>query len=231
MYFVRTPYIIKKLFPQFIWDLPNAENKIYLTFDDGPHPEITPWILEQLTKYNAKATFFCLGKKVEKYPELVQQILKDGHQIGNHGYAHLNGWKTDDVVYLEDVRRSSILIEKLAQDFCEISRFTRNDGTQFLHDRTMLFRPAYGKIKKSQILNLKSEFLHLKSEILILNWSLMPGDFDQNISSEKCYQNFQKVKIGDIIVLHDNEKSWKHLEYCLPNFLEEFKQYKFEKIG
>ena len=150
MYFVHTPYIIKKLFSQFVWDFPNAENKIYLTFDDGPHPEITPWILEQLSKYNAKATFFCLGKNAEKY----------------------------------------------------------------------------GKIKKSQISNLKSHFLNQKSEILILNWTLMPGDFDQNISSEKCYSNLQKVKNGDIIVLHDNEKSWKHLEHCLPKFLEYCKEKK-----
>ena len=218
MYFVRTPYIIKKLFPELIWDLPNRENKIYLTFDDGPHPEITPWILEQLKKYDAKATFFCLGINIEKHPEIVQQILKDGHQIGNHGYAHLNGWETNDDDYLKDVKRSSIVIEKLVQDFSKISRFTRNDN--------VMFRPAYGKIKKSQISLIKSHFLNLKSEIVILNWSLMPGDFDQSITSEKCYSNLQRVQPGDIVVLHDNENAWKHVEYCLPKFLEYCKEKK-----
>lgn len=207
MYFVRTPYIIKKLFPSIIWDLPNAENKIYLTFDDGPHPEITPWILDQLSKYNAKATFFCLGKNAEKYPEIIKNILNNGHQIGNHGYEHLNGWKTDDDAYLQDFLKGQQMLKQVQHD-------------------SKMFRPAYGKIKKSQISNLKSHFLNQKSEILILNWTLMPGDFDQNISSEKCYSNLQKVKNGDIIVLHDNEKSWKHLEHCLPKFLEYCKEKK-----
>lgn len=193
MYFKRTPNIIKRLFPSIIWDFPNVENKIYLTFDDGPHPEITPWILEQLKKHNAKATFFCLGKNVEKYPEIIKQILEDGHTIGNHGYAHLNGWNTNDVEYLEDAEKCNKLLVK-----------NTNNG---------LFRPAYGKIKISQISNLKSKYN-------IVNWSLMPGDFDQNITSEKCFENLCKAKVGDIIILHDNEKSWKHLEYCLPKFLD-----------
>jgi len=219
MYFVRTPYIIKKLFPEIIWDLPNAENKIYLTFDDGPHPEITPWILEQLKQYDAKATFFCLGKNAEKYSEIVKQILQDGHTIGNHGYAHLNGWKTENDMYVKDFEKGEKILKQVQDDYIQdqekqkISRYTRNDGE--------LFRPAYGKIKKSQISFLKSHFLNHNSEILILNWSLMPGDFDQHITSEKCYSNLaNNIKSGDIVVLHDNEKSWNHLEYNLPKWLE-----------
>ncbi|MFN8284894.1 MAG: polysaccharide deacetylase family protein [Chitinophagales bacterium] len=208
MYFVRTPYIIKKLFPDIIWDLPSAENKIYLTFDDGPHPEITPWILEQLKKYDAKATFFCLGKNAEKYPEIVHKILENGHQIGNHGYEHLNGWKTDNDMYLEDYLKAKEILKKVG-----------------VIDNKM-FRPAYGKIKKSQI-------KIIKSESYIVNWSLMPGDFDHHITSKQCYANLLKVKSGDIIVLHDNDKSWKHLEYCLPQFLEYCKQNNFslEKLN
>lgn len=229
MYFVRTPYIIKKLFPQIIWDLPNAENKIFLTFDDGPHPEITPWILEQLKKYEAKATFFCLGKNAEKYSEIVQQILQDGHSIGNHGYAHLNGLKTNNDVYLKNFEKGKKFLKQVQDDYLQvqekqkISRYTRNDSE--------LFRPAYGKIKKSQISLLKSHFSNLKSEISILNWTLMPGDFDKNITSERCYTNLTKnIRTGDIVVLHDNEKSWNHLKYCLPRFLEFCKEYKFESI-
>jgi peptidoglycan/xylan/chitin deacetylase (PgdA/CDA1 family) len=200
MYFVRTPYIIKKLFPQLIWDLPNAENKVYLTFDDGPHPEITPWILEQLKKYDAKATFFCLGENVKKYPEIIEQILKEGHQIGNHGYAHLNGWETDNDNYLQDYLKCQDLLKQV----------TNSDNN--------IFRPAYGKVKKYQILRIKSHISNHKSEII--NWSLMAGDFDQNQTSAQCFSNLKKVKSGDVVVLHDNEKAWKHLEYCLPKFLE-----------
>lgn len=207
MYFVRTPYIIKKLFPQLVWDLPNAENKIYLTFDDGPHPEITPWILEQLTKYNAKATFFCLGENIKKYPEIIQQILKEGHQIGNHGYAHLNGWETDNDNYLQDYLKCQDLLKQV----------TNSDNN--------IFRPAYGKVKKYQILRIKSQISNHKSEII--NWSLMAGDFDQNQTSAQCFSNLKKVKSGDIVVMHDNEKSWKHLEYCLPKFLEFCKEEKY----
>lgn len=207
MYFVRTPYIIKKLFPQLIWDLPNAENKIYLTFDDGPHPEITPWILEQLKKYDAKATFFCLGENIKKYPEIIQQILKEGHQIGNHGYAHLNGWETDNDNYLQDYLKCQDLLKQV----------TNSDNK--------IFRPAYGKVKKYQILRIKSQISNHKSEII--NWSLMAGDFDQNQTSAQCFSNLKKVKSGDIVVMHDNEKSWKHLEYCLPKFLEFCKEEKY----
>ncbi|HRH58045.1 MAG TPA: polysaccharide deacetylase family protein [Chitinophagales bacterium] len=207
MYFVRTPYIIKKLFPQLIWDLPNAENKVYLTFDDGPHPEITPWILEQLKKYDAKATFFCLGENVKKYPEIIEQILKEGHQIGNHGYAHLNGWETDNDNYLQDYLKCQDLLKQV----------TNSDNN--------IFRPAYGKVKKYQILRIKSHISNHKSEII--NWSLMAGDFDQNQTSAQCFSNLKKVKSGDIVVMHDNEKSWKHLEYSLPKFLEFCKEEKY----
>lgn len=236
MYFVRTPYIIKKIFPEIIWDLPNAENKIYLTFDDGPHPEITPWILEHLKRYDAKATFFCLGKNAEKYPEIVKQILQDGHTIGNHGYAHLNGWKTENDMYVKDFEKGKKILKQVQDDYVQvqdskkISRFTLNDDNKSQNEQ-LLFRPAYGKIKKSQISFLKSEISNLNSEILILNWSLMPGDFDTDISSEKCYSNLtNNIKVGDIVVLHDNEKSWKHLEYCLPKWLENLKKYNLVSI-
>lgn len=209
MYFVRIPYIIKKLFPQLIWELPNGENKVFLTFDDGPHPEITPWILEQLRIYEAKATFFCLGEHIEKYPEIVQDILKDGHAIGNHGYKHLNGWQTSDDDYLQDYLKAEEVLVGLRQ-----LRQAQLDREQAQSD-SVLFRPAYGKVKKSQILFIKSAM----PASHIINWSLMPGDFDQSNTSEQCYTNLQKVKSGDIVVLHDNDKSWKHVQYCLPKLL------------
>lgn len=216
MYFVRIPYIFKRLFSELVWELPNKENKIYLTFDDGPHPEYTPWILEQLRQYDAKATFFCLGENIRNYPEIAQQILSEGHRIGNHGYGHLDGWKTKDDDYLQDYLKGQKVLSQIG--------ITNNN----------IFRPAYGKIKKSQIPNLKSKFSTrvpgTKSEII--NWTLMPGDFDESISSEQCLSNLQRVRIGDIAVLHDNDKSWKHLQYCLPKFLEFCKErnYNLHKI-
>jgi peptidoglycan/xylan/chitin deacetylase (PgdA/CDA1 family) len=210
LYFVRSPYLIKKLFPAIIWDLPNNENKIYLTFDDGPHAEITPWILEQLKKYNAKATFFCLGENIKKYPEIIKQIIHDGHAIGNHGYKHLNGWNTNDDDYVQDYIQCQQLLEQVGSS------------------ENKIFRPAYGKIKRSQI-----PFIHEKFKSRIINWTLMPGDFDETQTSEQCFSNLQKVKSGDIVVLHDNDKSWKHIQYCLPKFLEHLhsKNYKTEIIS
>ncbi|MCB0507644.1 MAG: polysaccharide deacetylase family protein [Bacteroidetes bacterium] len=201
MYFVRTPYIIKRLMPSITWEISNEKNAIFLTFDDGPHPEITPWILKQLKAYNAKATFFCLGKNAEQYPNTLKQILEEGHTIGSHGYAHLNGWKTSDDIYLEDVNKSFEVLQKM------------NINTQ-------LFRPAYGRISLTSLKKIQAKYA-------VINWSLMPGDFDSSITSEKCLSNLQRIKSGDIIVLHDNEKSWKHLNYCLPKFLEFCKTKKF----
>jgi peptidoglycan/xylan/chitin deacetylase (PgdA/CDA1 family) len=189
MYFVRIPNIIKKLYPKIIWEKPDADNCVYLTFDDGPHPEITPRVLEELDKYNVKASFFCLGNNAQKYPDIVESIRQKGHTVGNHSFSHLDGWKTKDAEYLNDIGKADT----------------------FLHSK--LFRPPYGKIKRSQ-------YSILNTQYSIFNWSLMPGDFDTTISSEKCFQNLAgKIQPGDIICLHDNEKAWKHLQYCLPRWL------------
>jgi peptidoglycan/xylan/chitin deacetylase (PgdA/CDA1 family) len=198
MYFVRTPYIIKKLYPKIVWDMPHGNNSIYLTFDDGPHPEITPWVLEQLEKYNAKATFFCLGKNTEKYPGIYEQIRRQGHSTGNHSYSHLDGWRTRNEIYFEDVKKADSV----------------------LHAK--LFRPPYGKLKRSQSSVLDPQFS-------IVNWSVMPGDFDTAISKETCYENLAgTIRPGDIVCLHDNEKARPHLNYCLPKWLELFKKKNLE---
>jgi peptidoglycan-N-acetylglucosamine deacetylase len=206
MYFVRIPGIVKSLYPSIIWDVPDATQQLFLTFDDGPHPEITPWVLKQLKKYDAKATFFCLGKQAENYPELVQQIKAEGHRIGSHGYAHLNGWKTNDEVYHSDVMKSIEILPLNNQE-------------------KKIFRPPYGKIKKSQLSIIHASFS-------IINWSLMPGDFDASISSEKCLKRLLTAKSGDIIVLHDNKLSRKHVQFALPAFLAHYKEknYTFDTL-
>lgn len=191
MYFVRTPYIIKKLFSRKIWSFPDTGNAIYLTFDDGPHPEITPWILEQLNNYNAKATFFCLGENAKRYPEIIREIKAQGHAVGSHGDKHLNGWQISKKEYEQNILNGKNTLEDI------------------IKEKVDLFRPPYGKFKHKVLM-----------EQATIMWSLMPADFDQSITQEKCLERLCKAKTGDIIVLHDNDKSWKHLEYCLPEFLE-----------
>ncbi len=199
MYFVRTPYIIQKLFSNIIWKFPDASNTVYLTFDDGPHPEITPWLLALLKQHRAKATFFCLGENAAKYPELMRQILEDGHSIGNHSNAHINGWKTKADDYCNDINQAGQLI------------------------KSNLFRPPYGRLTPSQLSRISADYK-------VINWSLMPGDFDETITSSQCLRNLQKAQSGDIIVLHENDKSSKHLEYSLPAFLKMNTKFNFQKI-
>ena len=123
MYLIKTPKIIQNLFPGFIWKVPTEEKVIHLTFDDGPIPEVTPWVLNQLEKYNAKATFFCVGDNVAKHPDVYKKVLDAGHSIGNHTYNHLNGWSSDNLEYYHNVRHCAELIH------------------------SELFRPPYGKLK------------------------------------------------------------------------------------
>ena len=195
---VKIPWIIKKIFSNYIWNLPNNGNKIYLTFDDGPTPEITEWVLLQLKKCNAKATFFCIGDNVGKYPEIYKKILTEGHKTGNHTFNHLNGWKTPTLKYIEN------------SNLCQS---TINNHNSTINN---LFRPPYGKIKPSQ-----SKILR-KLDYKIIMWDIISYDFDSEISSEKCIENVIKnVKSGSIIVFHDSKKAFKNLEHALPKILEE----------
>lgn len=205
-YWIKTNALIKKIFSNYIWDLPNAKNKIYLTFDDGPTPEITEWVIEELKKYNAKATFFCIGNNIEKHPDIFKKAIIEGHSVGNHTYDHLNGWKTSTEEYLENV--------KLCKD--SISNF-----------KSELFRPPYGKIKTSQSKKLRQ--LGYK----IIMWDVLSADFDNSISKEKCFDNVIKnAKSGSIIVFHDSVKAFPNLEYTLPKALKYWaaKGFVFEKL-
>eukprot|EP01038_Epipyxis_sp_PR26KG_P019847 gene19847-28098_t len=132
LHWVKTHWTIKKLFSNYIWDVPNSENKVYLTFDDGPTPEITQWTLNQLKNYNSKATFFCIGDNIRKYPDVFKEVVKEGHSIGNHTFNHLNGWKTNTQDYIENAKLFEKEYYKRSNENCQ------------------LFRPPFGKIKPSQ---------------------------------------------------------------------------------
>ncbi|NQX98848.1 MAG: polysaccharide deacetylase family protein [Flavobacteriales bacterium] len=190
MFLAKSPTIIKKYYPQLVWDIPNNNNKIYLTFDDGPIPEITDWVLDLLAEYNIKATFFCIGDNVEKYPIIYQRILDENHVVGNHTFNHVNGWKTKDEIYFENIEKC------------------------FKQVNSTLFRPPYGRIKKSQLKELSKKYS-------IIMWDVLSGDFDAKTTPEKCYSNVIKnTQTGSVIVFHDSVKAIENLKYALPKSIE-----------
>lgn len=204
-YFVKSPFWLKNIYPNLIWDIPTQEKKLFLTFDDGPHPIITNQVLDLLKAYNAKATFFCIGNNVVKYPEVYKRIIDEGHAVGNHTFNHLNGWKTPDELYLNDIEKTRDYID------------------------SNLFRPPYGRISRFQI----QQLLKPKYQMKMIMWTVLSGDFDQDISAEKCLNNvLLSTKAGSIIVFHDSEKAAEKMLYALPKVLEQFskKGFAFEKI-
>lgn len=202
-YWIKTKSFIKRLFSNYVWDLPNTQNKIYLTFDDGPTPEITEWVLEELKKHNIKATFFCIGNNIQKHPELFQKVINEGHVIGNHTYDHMNGWKTETETYLENISLCDKQIQKSSIENLQ----------------SKIFRPPYGKIKTAQAKIVR------RLGYKIIMWDVLSADFDQTITPEKCLENvISNVKSGSVIVFHDSIKASHNLKYALPetlNFLKE----------
>jgi peptidoglycan/xylan/chitin deacetylase (PgdA/CDA1 family) len=192
-YFIKTPWLVKKLYSQYVWSLPNTNNEVYLTFDDGPHPQITPWVLSQLSAYQAKATFFCIGKNVELYPEVYQQLIAEGHAVGNHTQNHLNGWKVPTATYMQNIKEAAATIQ------------------------TPLFRPPYGRMKRKH-LSFLDKAMNTKAKVIM--WDVLSADFDITLSKEQCADNVLKhAKAGSIIVFHDSEKAFPNLQYALPKVL------------
>jgi peptidoglycan/xylan/chitin deacetylase (PgdA/CDA1 family) len=185
--------------------MPSDKKTIYLTFDDGPHPEITNFVLDTLKNHQAKASFFCIGDNVKKFPETFHRIIDEGHAIGNHTFNHLNGWKTSDELYLDNIAEASEWI-----------------------DSTM-FRPPYGRITRFQLSQLQKPRFQMKT----IMWSVLSGDFDQKIAGEKCYQNvIRNSGNGAIVVFHDSEKAAVRMQYALPKVLKHFADlgFTFEKL-
>jgi len=210
-YFFKTPSLLQWLFPEYIWKIPTDSKIIYLTFDDGPTPEITEWTMNTLKDFQAKATFFCKAKNLLKYSSIVIKAIEEGHSIGNHTYSHLNGWKTNTSDYIHD-------IEKARKTIVEKTKGTASG---------LLFRPPYGKIKPIQANVL------IKKGYKIVMLDVVSGDFDKNLDPEKSLQKVLKhTKSGSIVVFHDSAKAFKTLKRVLPKALNQWNTegYKFETI-
>lgn len=203
MYLVKTPQFIQKLFPGFTWRIPSDEKILYLTFDDGPIPEVTPWVLGQLQQYGAQATFFCVGDNILKNPEIFAQILAEGHSVGNHTFNHLNGWATDNAQYLLNVRRCAHQV------------------------KTDLFRPPYGRLLPRQAAFLQRHYRITMWDVLSGDFdpAITPGECLSNV--------LKNAGQGSIVVLHDSLKAWQNLQYVLPRVLEYFTKegYRFQRLA
>jgi len=207
----KPPALLRSVYRQCLWTVPTTEKVIYLTFDDGPIPHVTPFVLGELKKYNAKATFFCIGKNVLAHPDIYQNILDAGHSVGNHTYHHLNGWKVKDDVYLSDIQNAATLIH------------------------SPLFRPPYGRIKRSQLKKLPQALLPAtpNSNPATIMWDVLSADFDTDLSPEGCLSYvLYHTRPGSVIVFHDSTKAWDRMSYALPKMLEHFSKlgYDFKAI-
>lgn len=201
-YLVKIPWIIKKIFPSYIWDINTDEKVIYLTFDDGPHLVATPFVLDQLKRYNAKATFFCVGKNVAEHPTIYKRVLDEGHATGNHTQHHVNGFRTANDVYDNEVTTAAQYID------------------------SNLFRPPYGRIKNAQSKKIRQTFDIIMWTVLSGDFDKAISN-EQCLANV-----INHTKRGSIVVFHDSEKAFTRLEYALPKVLEYFSRegYRFEKI-
>lgn len=186
---VKPPFLVRTLLNRYVWNMGDRENNVYLTFDDGPDPEITPWVLSKLSEFDAKATFFCIGRNVERNIELFKEIGRQGHSIGNHTYSHLNGLKTENKVYFDDIDLADNVVQ------------------------SDLFRPPYGLIKRSQGKHLVKKYKVVMWDVLSYDFSdkVNPEKCLKAVKS--------KIRKGSILVFHDSQRAWKNLEYALPNTL------------
>ncbi len=203
MNFFKTPSVLKHLYPSLLWDKKSDSTPtcLYLTFDDGPVPEVTPFVWDTLDQFNARATFFCVGENVVRYPHLYQETLRRKHTVGNHTYHHLNGWKVNTTAYRTDVAH------------CAQALRAHHPSAEL---PSQLFRPPYGKIGRRQITALSSDYT-------LVMWDILSGDFDPTFDAEICLRkSIRHTRAGTIIIFHDSYKAQKNLTYVLPRYLEHF---------
>lgn len=201
-YLVKSPWWLQRLYPGCVWSMPPSGKTLYLTFDDGPHPEATPFVLDLLDQYQARATFFCIGKNAAEHRELYNSIPDRGHRVGNHTYQHLNGWKTPDNVYLADIEAAQREID------------------------SRLFRPPYGRISRFQLRLLQGKLTPVMWTVLSGDFdpSISWQQCVENVTAH--------AEDGAIIVFHDSEKAFSTLRQALPVLLDYFseKGYRFESL-
>jgi peptidoglycan/xylan/chitin deacetylase (PgdA/CDA1 family) len=205
--FYRTPFFLPWFYPSLTWRIPTTEKIIYLTFDDGPVPGATEFVLGNLAEFNAKATFFCIGDNIRKHPDIFQKVVEAGHTIGNHTFNHLKGWSTSTEKYIENV--------KLFND----------QVASVNYQSPILFRPPYGRIKRAQISVLRS--------YKIIMWDVLSYDYQINGSAENHLRGtIDATRPGSIVVFHDSYKAEPKTQYILPRYLEHFanKGFKFLPI-
>lgn len=179
------------------WRKPDTNKQIFLTFDDGPVPDQTEFVLTTLKSFNATGTFFCIGDNIRKNPEQFQKIIGAGHAVGNHTFNHMNGWRSSDEQYLDNIR---LCEEQLASNGVKNNR---------------LFRPPFGRIKRSQIPKLK--------DYRIIMWDVLTFDYDRSLNADTCLKGAIKAtRPGSIVVFHDSVKADKNMKYVLPKFVEHF---------
>lgn len=202
MYLVHTPQAVQALFPGFIWKMNGNRKEIYLTFDDGPIPEVTPWVLDTLARFDAKATFFCVGDNVRKHPHIYDMVLDAGHTVGNHTLNHLSGWATENITYFHNIRHCARMVH------------------------SGLFRPPYGKMKPSQVQFLQRHYRIIMWDVLSGDFDrdITPEDCAQNV--------IQHAGPGSIVVFHDSIKAEANLRHALPQALEHFSRegYTFQSL-
>jgi peptidoglycan/xylan/chitin deacetylase (PgdA/CDA1 family) len=205
-YLVKTPTYVQKLWPGAWFRLSGAEQALYLTFDDGPAPGVTAFVLEELEKYDAKASFFSLGQQAQHHPRLLREIVNKGHSLGNHTFSHLDGWLFSTDQYERDIQRTADLLGPLA---CQ---------------QPALFRPPYGRITPFQAYRLRNQYQ-------LVFWEVMIGDFDEEASYQICLERFKRsVRPGSIVVLHDSVKTFNRLRQLLPAILQFSRQQNYQLL-
>jgi peptidoglycan/xylan/chitin deacetylase (PgdA/CDA1 family) len=204
----RTPFILPLLFPQLTWRIDTKEKVLFLTFDDGPIPGPTEFVLKTLAQYHAKATFFCIGDNIRKHPDIFQKIIEAGHGVGNHTFHHLRGWGTSTEKYVDNVKQCAVEMSK------------------HLAAHQSLFRPPYGRIRGKQI-------QHLKDEYQVVMWDVLTSDYSSSLAPEKCLRgSINASRPGSIVVFHDSLKAERNMTYTLPRYLEHFSKlgYQFQAL-
>lgn len=206
----RAPFFLPWLYPTLTWHIPTTEKQLYLTFDDGPIPGPTDFVLETLKKHAIKATFFCIGDNVRKHPDVFRKVMDHGHGIGNHTFNHLKGWKTSLEEYVDNTAQCDAVFKSLNVE----------------SESPKLFRPPYGRITRAQI--------NALNDYKIIMWDVLTHDYDRAKSPEACFGNsIRATRPGSIVVFHDSLKAERNMTYALPRYIDHFqnKGYTFNVLS